>query len=358
MTLVRLGAEGVRNLHPFEIFPSPTLNLVSGTNGAGKTSLLEAIYLLSRGKSFRTSRVEKARHPDAETLRVYGAVLANGSSLPLGMERRGREVSLRVGGEPVSRQSQLTRLLPVTVIGTDSHRIVEDGPELRRRFMDWSVFHMEHPALQQWPAYDLALRQRNAALRAQLSTSEIALWSHTLATAAQAIHQARLATILDTGTYFHDLVTTLLDEVPVRLEYRPGWDVDGAPLSEQLLERLPLDRSRGFTSLGPHRAELVFRMEHRDVREYLSRGQQKLLLTALLTSQAARIHDRTGRIPILLYDDLPAELDDRHQARLWEYLGTFPGQCFITAIDADRLPPPITSDARFHVEQGRITQVL
>lgn len=360
MSLTRFGAEGFRNLAPFVINPSSEINLVVGDNGAGKTSLLEAIHFLSRGRSFRTNRLDRIRQRGLNDLQVYGSVsVPDSPSTTIGVRKSGRDTVIRVGGHSVNRFSQLARLLPVVTIGSESHRLIEDGPELRRRFLDWGVFHMEHPQLSAWRQYEHALRQRNAAIRNRLPQAQIRAWNEPIGVAGEIITTVRQGLLNDTAPHFTASAARLLPEHKLSIQYRAGWKSSDMTLLEALNISTEDDLSRGYTQFGPHRAELRVIDGDTDIRETLSRGQQKLLVSSMLIAQALYLHDITSKEPILIYDDLPAELDSRKRAALAELIQTHPGQVFLSAIDPAVLKPLFHMEHNmFHVEQGNISQVI
>ncbi|MCB1734475.1 MAG: DNA replication/repair protein RecF [Gammaproteobacteria bacterium] len=360
MSLTRFGADGFRNLTPFEINPSLGINLIVGENGAGKTSLLEAIHFLSRGRSFRTNRLERIRQHGRSDFQVFGsASSSNGRVTTLGISKAGRDTIIRVAGNSVTRLSELARHLPVVSIGSESHRLVEDGPELRRRFLDWSVFHVEHADFSAWHIYEHALRQRNAAIRNKLPITQIRLWDAQLCEAGEKIDQARSALLKASNPYFLAAVTALFQTSELKLTYRSGWQVSHSGLQRTLERHIEDDIRRGFTQYGPHRAELQITSGGVDVRETLSRGQQKLLVTAMLVAQATYLCNVNGKRSIILYDDLPSELDVGKRHAVLDLLKQYTGQVFISAIRPDAVALPTDMDhSMFHVEQGRISQVI
>ncbi|MCP5141107.1 MAG: DNA replication/repair protein RecF [Gammaproteobacteria bacterium] len=360
MWLTRFGGEGFRNLAPFEIELDPGINLFHGDNGAGKTSLLEAVFFLSRARSFRTSRFDRVRQRGSDSLSVFGTVVHdNGTRVALGLRKLGRDTEIRVAAKPARRVSELARQLPVMAIGAESHRLLEDGPELRRRFLDWAVFHMEHPALVAWRAYEHALAQRNAAIRLRQREPNIRLWHSALGEHGTQISNARMAVLSHVAPIFGEVCARLLPDIALSLEYRSGLASGYSELAACLDDSVGADLSRGYTQYGPHRAEIIVRHGKRDVRETLSRGQQKLVVSALLIAQALTLERETGKRSVLLYDDLPAELDAVKRAALFNLIQAYNGQVLMTAIDPAMLPNAAAHQARvFHVEQGRIRQVV
>ncbi|MBX9714001.1 MAG: DNA replication and repair protein RecF, partial [Pseudomonadaceae bacterium] len=167
MALTRFTVAAVRNLHPATLSPSPRINILSGANGSGKTSLLEAIHLLGLARSFRSSRLLPVIQHEVDECTVFGQVaLAQGGLSSLGISRnRLGELHIRIDGENVRSAAQLAETLPLQLINPDSFRLLEGVPKIRRQFLDWGVFHVEPRFLPAWQRLQKALRQRNSWLR-------------------------------------------------------------------------------------------------------------------------------------------------------------------------------------------------
>lgn len=359
MTIRHLGIENFRILENVRLEPSPRLNLIFGDNAAGKTSVLEAVTVLSSARSFRSASLSDLVRHGSDGFRVTGKVeQRDGGVTPLGLQRDSSGVMLRVAGRPASRASELSGRLPVQVIHPDSHILVSGGPKQRRRFMDWGVFHVEHGFLEAWRRYDKALRQRNAALKTGGSMAAASAWDGTLGESAEVIHALRLRHIDALNAVLPRYTRAIAGDHDVSVEYRAGWDT-GQPLAEVLGKTRDRDRRRGFTCAGPHRAELVFRVDGHAAENYVSRGQQKMLVVSLLLAQVALFGRSTGRRCVLLLDDLAAELDEAHRSRLLGVLEPMDVQIFITTVSRDVLAVQSWSPVgMFHVEQGRIREVV
>ena len=185
MRVASLDIAGFRNLRQVSLNCAPGLNLLIGPNASGKTSLLEALYVLGRGRSFRTRQPRELIQTGATAFRIV-ATMRDGESrrFPVGIERNARELTARIGGAPTRSLAELARQAPVLLLNPDSHRLLEDGPKQRRRFMDWGLFHAEPGFLDAWRRYDIALRHRNAALRTQSVDRVVDAWDGELAAAA------------------------------------------------------------------------------------------------------------------------------------------------------------------------------
>ncbi len=355
MALVHLSVTGFRVFAHAEFSPDPGVNLIVGSNGAGKTSLLEAIYYLGRGRSFRTRQVESVRRRSCEQLRIVGRIREEGRSATLGIERDAYGQRIRVDRKAASGSAECARLLPIQVVHPGSHRLLEEGPRWRRQFVDWGVFHVEplfHPV---WKRYSETLRQRNAALRAGRPEREISLWDPLLIRHGEELSRLRFAYVERLAEGLPRLLEQVGLELPIEVTFNPGWKRD-EELKQGLAARISTDRNRGFTSVGPHRADLVIRSDRRMAREVLSRGQQKLLVLALVLTQALLHRDLTGRSSVMLLDDLSAELDSQRRRDVLHLLRESALQCFLTATDEDAVGG--TPDRMFHVEQGRIQRVI
>src|SRR3977135_169031 len=185
MSLIELTVEDLRCLQRAELAMDPRRSLVWGANGSGKTSLLEAIFLLGRGRSFRTRNSERLIMRGQDHLRVIGRVLSpSGQAQALGFEVTRDATSARIGGRPAPSLAELSHAFPASVMGPRAQHAVEEGGYRRRRWMDWAVFHVEPQFVDTWVRYTRALKQRNAALKLH---SEAGIWDPELARLGEVI---------------------------------------------------------------------------------------------------------------------------------------------------------------------------
>ncbi len=348
MIINRLQITNFRVLDQLEIEAGPGPNLIWGDNGVGKTSVLEAIYLAGRGRSFRHRDAGPfIRHGSAHSQVIVQTQDHLCQTHRLGIERGKRSFTLRLDGRNLGKRSDLLRALPVQLITPQSHELLERGPELRRRYLDFGMFHVEPGFHQMHADMNRILKQRNAALRTQPRT--VMAWDEQFTGLAHELHQLRTGYLQRLLPGIKSNIERLLGDLDVSVSYRSGWD-ETVSLEKQLDQRLPLDSKRGYTSVGPHRAELDFQVDQVTAAKVLSRGQQKLLVSALQFAQASLMKQSVGEGPVMLIDDLPAELDQRHRTRLIGLADDSGLQCFVTAIEAEGLQ--LSSSWRmFHVEQ-------
>jgi len=271
-----------------------------------------------------------------------------------GVEVAGTERRIRVEGEP-GTGADLARILPVQAIDPEIHELVQGGPEHRRRFLDWGVFHVEHSYLSAWRQYQKALKQRNAALRQSGPVSQVTAWDEKLLEYGTAVHEARDAFLDQYLPSFSSICRENLD-LDVKCLYKPGWSSEQT-YSESLKKSVDSDISKGFTQIGPHRADLQLEVKDRRARHRVSRGQQKLLAAAMIIAQTRFLADDSRRELVLLVDDPAAELDSENRQRLFNLLQDLPAQLFITALEVDDLTG-FDPGASYRIDAGRVASLL
>ncbi len=347
-----------RNLTNVKLQPVEKFNIFYGENGSGKTSLLEAIYHLSVGRSFRTHLSNRVIQADKDNFSVISKI---GEEIPIGVERlRNDKLKIRLAMEDVNSIATIAEFLPMLLIDPHCHELICSGPSLRRQFVDWGVFHVEHDSfLLNWRKYQRIIKQRNAALKRNNAGKEAVLWDSELVKAANIIDQQRRKYIGDYKCYLVELIDRLLPMVnKIDIEFKSGWDSENNDLSSVLMESLSKDIKQGYTHFGPHRADLKLMIGNTSVSEVLSRGQQKMLASAMKIAQAALLRRSCEKKCIFLIDDLPSELDKNRRTDLSRVLAEIDAQVFVTGIEENALMGLFSegSSKMFHVEQGNITE--
>jgi len=353
----RVAGENFRLFPAFHLDARPGLNLLLGANAAGKTTLLEAIYALGRAKSFRGAPPEQAGTGGAHW-RLQGRLASpGGPPLAVGLKWGSDGLDLRLDQAPASVQDLVGRVA-VQVLEPDSHRLLEDGPVYRRRYLDWGVFHVEHRFYPAWRRYQRALKQRNQALRGGAARPEVEAWNAELIASGGEVQECREAHLQHLREGLGGTIEALLGPLDWSLELARGWTA-GKSLEQALAEHYEQDCRQGKTVAGPHRAELRLKLAGRSAKRQVSRGQQKLLIAALLLAQARLVQERTGLAPVLLVDDFPAELGPPFQQALIGALLAYPGQSFVTSIERTAalalVPENSVKNAVFHVEHGAVS---
>ncbi|OOY52712.1 hypothetical protein BOW16_04415 [Solemya velum gill symbiont] len=346
MSLDTLTIKDFRNIESLELKLSPGFNQITGPNGAGKTSILEAIYVLSRGRSFRSSDV---RHQIRLQQPFFEVTARTDDNKVIGMRKSGSQVVARFNQQPVTRLSEIAEHLPVFAITPNSHQLLEGVPDIRRRFLDWGLFHVEHSYWKQIQLYNRILKQRNAALKMRDESARH--WDQQLIDSAATITSLRDSFIEKINLEFQSVVSQLMGEMKVNLSYSPGWDSKHLQLLEALNNKLSLDQERGFTSVGPHRCDLKITNNNRSIKDTLSRGQQKVVAIALIVAQVVYISSVSQKRPVLLIDDIPSELDSKHLQSLISFLDRVDAQKVITSVQPVKELEEYES-LLFHVEHG------
>jgi DNA replication and repair protein RecF len=357
MRVKTLTINNLRNIESAQIELDSVLSCFIGANGAGKTSILESLVVLSKGRSFRSGQLSSLIGPTLAHFQVVSDVESSTHDRHrLGMERGTQHWAARHNGEDVTQLSELTELLPYVLLEPSSYTLIDGPPDGRRKYMDWGVFHVEHAYLPMWRRYSRALKQRNAALR-RANADVIASLDPQFVDLGEKIHTARLA-------HTEMLVQMLTEIMPVfnnvlggiNIQYSKGWS--GESLSDSINASLQRDTDRGATGPGPHRADLTLTLDGAPAKDRLSRGEQKSLTAALLMAQAKMICS-SGDKPVLLLDDVASELDEAHLNNVLAAGKELGVQILLTgtelpaAVDASGLTYTV-----FHVEHGTVSKKL
>lgn len=350
MLFEEIGLCNVRVFNQADIVAKPGMNLIYGRNGTGKTSFLEAISLLSRARSFRTKKIndviKKGQQHFIVTAKIINEELQSISS---GIERKQTETHIRFAGEEVKKVSDQARNLPVLVLTPESQGLLNETPKERRRWLDWLMFHVEPAYLENWSKYQKSLRQRNQLLRENSRDVEFRPWEESMSNTAETIYQYCRGAVEEIEQRLTEELDYLLSGQS-ELQYTRGWKEEES-LCESLQRNRESDRQTGYTRCGSHRSDLRFSYDGNEAGKTLSRGQAKLYMVALLLAQAAIISDKSQKRPVLLIDDVFAELDKPAQKRLSQRLSELDVQCFVTSTEREMQG---YCSALFHVEHGTI----
>ncbi len=364
MGLSLLDISEFRNLASVKLQPvTKGFNFIYGKNGSGKTSLLEAIYYLSLGRSFRSAQLDRVIGYSANKLSIFGHVSDDfteyTSQVPLGLERhRDGKVKFRINGEDASSIAEIASFLPVQLMDSNCHHLLDSGPVFRRKYLDYGLFYQTKDFLRVWRHYERALKQRNAALRTQVPKKELDIWTNELISSALVLNQLRC-------DYVHQLLPVLiytlseLISLPnLKIAYQKGWEksTDYAQILQKTQVR---DYQLGYTQCGPHKGDLRILINDIPAKDILSRGQQKLFVCAMILARGTLLQSHANTTPIYLVDDLPAELDVVSRSSLVSLLSKQKAQVFVTATEDKAWGNFSTSIPMkmFHVEHGHVSEM-
>ena len=360
MTIELLRLTDFRNFRDAEIRPGPGVNLITGPNGSGKTSLIEAVGFLSNGRSFRTPLVQRVVSYGCESLTVYAELCSGDDRKRIGISRgKSRATEIRINGESVRRLAELSRELPLQILNPESMSLLGDGgPELRRSFIDWGCFFSDESFFGNWARFRNVLKQRNAALRTAGSYQSVAYWDRELVRYSEAVSEVRERYCSAIRDDLMRYLSEFLPDFTFSIDYYRGWERD-ADLAGLLERSFPRDREAGYTMSGAQRADLRIKADGIPARDILSRGQLKLAVCAMKLSQGLHLEQSSGRPCTFLIDDFASELDAARRRLLSEKLSGVRGQIFVTAVDdsAEEFSG-IAGGAlkRFQIRDGIITE--
>ena len=371
MAILTLTPNSFRNLHADEIIFHSHLNFIIGSNASGKTSLLEAVYYLSTGKSFRSRRIRNIVNRDvsAKEFILFGRLSGNhdriqfADTTPLSMHAVGirktvlSNTDIKLNGELIRSASKLAVISPVVIIDPNSFELLTGPPKIRRKFLDWGVFHVEHKFSSLSNEYNNCLKQRNTLLRtAKIDTLQLKVWDRKLSSLAEDIDMCRKTYTTKLRSNFKKIISYFKIGNELDIQYIRGWD-KGLAMQDALEKNHNKDIDSKFTQFGPHRADLKVTIKGRLVEDVLSRGQQKLLVLALYLAQIQSLVDKVNKRTVVLIDDISAELDYQNLQLIFDRLAVLETQVICTALDntiVQKALPDNKIYKMFHVEHGKI----
>ncbi|MDD2723264.1 MAG: DNA replication/repair protein RecF [Methylovulum sp.] len=355
MSLVKLDIYHVRNIQKASIQPCPAINLIVGDNASGKSSLLEAIYILGRAKSFRSATIKSVISLNQEHLVVSAQLEHVDTGIShLGIQLDGKTMAIRINQESKQQRSELAYALPLQLIHPKSYELLDSGAQSRREFLDWGIFNDDKQFLPVWRRFKKALAQRNALLKTK-QLEQLPVWNKELVYYGTIVHDYRVRYIEKLRSVFVDISQDFLAIKNIAVHLLSGWDVSKT-LSDALDQDFDKDLRYGFTHSGPHRGDFQVFVNQRLAKDFVSRGQLKLLVLSLKLGQVQLLADEQNHLGCVLIDDFSAELDANNRSKLLSFLASLNCQVFITAnaqTDFGDLSK-ISIYKMFHVEQGTI----
>lgn len=358
MALLKLDIQAVRNIENQSILPAPGFNFIFGENASGKSALVEAIYILGRAKSFRTSNIKSVINFNQPHLLVTGLTRhVNGNSFHIGTMIDGKNFTLRINGQSSQNRSDLAYTLPLQLIYPKSYELLDAGSQIRREFLDWGVFNNEINFLAAWRKFKRSLSQRNALLKTR-QYEYIKVWDKELVYYGTIVNGFRQDYLSKLQPVFVQIASQFLSVENINIKLVSGWDIS-IPYELILQSDLEKDLRYGFTHSGPHRADFHLLVNNLLARDYVSRGQLKLLVICLKLAQVQLLSNDHNNSVSILIDDFAAELDYTNREKLLHYLEILNTQVFITTTDKNDFSNllHLSNYKMFHVEHGNIKSV-
>ncbi|QEH09608.1 DNA replication/repair protein RecF [Histophilus somni] len=355
MAISRLIINHFRNLTAIDLEFERGFNFIIGNNGSGKTSLLEAIFYLGHGRSFKSAVANRIISYQQPHFILHGKIQEQQHQWSVGLQKqRQGNTLMKINGEDAKKISDLAHLLPMQLITPEGLTLLNGGPSYRRAYLDWGLFHHNASFYNAWSSLNRLLKQRNSALQQVCSYEKLKIWDRELAKLAYQVSYWREAYAEALRSEIEKTCQLFLPELEISVSFHQGWDknMDYADLLQQNFER---DRALGYTFSGPQKADFRFKANGLPVEDILSRGQLKLLMCALRLAQGEHLMQQKKRHCIFLLDDFASELDQYKRTLLAERLQKNGSQVFVTAITQEQLQQIQPEKHRtFYLENGRI----
>lgn len=358
MPLTRLIINNFRNLQAVDLDLSSGFNFLVGSNGSGKTSLLEAIFYLGHGRSFKSHISNRIIHYDHDNFTLFGKIEEAKHEWSVGLQKtRQGNTQLKINGEDAKKIAELAQRLPMQVITPEGLTLLNGGPTYRRAFLDWGLFHQHSEFYTLWNDLKRLLKQRNAGLNQVRHYAELKFWDIELAKVAHQVSELRANYAETLRPEIEKTCRFFLPELEISVSFHQGWE-KGADYAEILAQGFERDKHLGYTMIGPQKADFRFRANGLPVEDVLSRGQLKLLMCALRLAQGAYLMTQKNRQCLFLIDDFASELDPTKRELLAQRLRQSGSQVFVTAITDDQLKQMAwqesDNDRIFTVQAGKI----
>jgi len=278
MLLEQLSINHCRIIEHAELDLSPSVNLICGDNGSGKSSILEAVSILSSGRSFRTSRIADVIRNTEDALLIRARSIEDDNSFVIGIERSKNSTRIRVNQQNINTQAALSRYLPVTIIDPNSVELITGSALRRRAYLDWIAFYSFPGFYRVWQNYQRILKQRNLCLRIPSYLSALPQWTDELIRAQTLVQGYRERSINALMPRLADLGTALLDSKQLTIKLTSGFaqtmeDLSFAAQREFYLNRRDSDIKSGRTLSGVHRSDLQIYFSGQLAQHSASRGQ-------------------------------------------------------------------------------------
>ncbi len=369
MSVVKLTTHNFRNLDSGKpIYLHPQLNFFIGDNGSGKSSLLESLFFLGHGKSFRTTKIDNLV---TNSNTNFAVSIKDNNEVQLGLSR---DVDLgltniKINGQRYNKLSDLVQNIAIQIVTPESFKLFFGGPKERRRFIDLGMFHVKHKFSNQWKVFNKVLKQRNACIRSNKTNENVFdYWTNLFCQQSIDVADERevyvKALTEELNIWLKLLLPALCSSVSV--QYLRGWN-QKKELQVLLNENVLREKKLGYSLYGAHKFDVKFLKDNQPIENQLSRGQQKLFLLALTFAQAKLISAQKRVKPILLIDDVGAELDINSRKLLSKSLVKLDCQIVITAIERSVLDPLLEFDEvgkdidkykLFHVKHGKVVPIV
>ncbi|MET0343686.1 MAG: DNA replication and repair protein RecF [Polyangiales bacterium] len=357
LRVASLAIKGFRNLAPFTFEPGPRFNVLFGDNGAGKSSLLEALGYVASLRSFRKAKKDDVIALDESqaslVARIDDPPLAR--AYQIGLDRSSGR-SVRVDGKRPRTLGAYYGEFPLVLFHPGDTELMAGGPEARRAFLDRVLEQVDPRYARVLDDYTKALRSRNRLLKVtRVDPRSVRAYDGILAELGTSIGRARA----DLAAALKPLVESHFAEItehalPLELSYAARHAPEREALARALFEGYEQDLVRGYTGVGPHADDLRAGVKQTLARHHASQGQHRALVLALKVAELSVLASRKRRVPVLLLDDVSSELDRSRNRRFFQLLARLGGQVFLTTTHREFI---LLEESRrdFRLDAGALT---
>jgi DNA replication and repair protein RecF len=362
MKLDKVQISQFRNIDDLSLTAHNSLNVFLGENGSGKSSILEALHYLGFARSFRTQKHKNVISHSKLAFTVFcSTTVENGQQQKFGISRHVDDTcTVNINGQKSKRATDLASYLPIQIFTPQSSELLLGAPKLRRRYLDWLLFHVEHSFNLDFQIYNKSLKHLNALYKTSHTDEGLSYWNNMLCEKGEAINDIRSRLL---NEHLIQLINAnlkeFLPEFSFEISYYRGWE-KGINLSDAIFKNRFRDQKNGFLSVGPHKADLRIKTHGINAHEILSRGQLRMLVAGMQLAQTQYLHTQTSKSSIFLLDDVGAELDEEKRKVFISRLNTPETQLFVTAIDIKQLDflKNYNDKKVFHVEHGQVIEEI
>ena len=358
MYITEVSLQNFRNLEQLKIEPSRGINVIYGSNAQGKTNFLESLYFCAMGRSLRGKSDQQLIRFDAEESHIRMMVQRKNLYDRIDVHlKKDEKKGIAVNGLPVRKLGDLFGTLYAVIFSPEDLSLVKDGPAERRRFLDMELCQLSKVYYYDLQQYYRILKQRNNLLKEISKNPKLQdtlfVWDDQMAEYGERIIAARKKFLARLDEITSEKLSQLTGgKDHLQTIYKPN--CEAGTLAEKLQKNIDRDIYFGSTQSGPHKDDILFSIDGREVKTYGSQGQQRTTALAARLAEIDLIREETGENPVLLLDDVFSELDESRQKFLLESIGDL--QAFVTCTGIeDSVKKYISKDNLFYVENGVIT---
>lgn len=360
MIIENFNLKNFRNYEDEKIFLAPETNILVGANGQGKTNILEGIYYLLNGKSYRVQREAELIRWGERFFDLSGRFQVQKRALVITSHYENRHKTVTVNGAPLLRLSDFVGTINAVSFSPDDLTMVKGGPIERRKFLDRYIAQIRPGYVSILNQYTKVLQQKAALLKSSQPEkekfSQLQLWNTQLAELGGRIIRARFQLVTELQQKAKTIYRDIASE---NEELGMIYSSLGKNDLEEALKTLPVlleakmreEIERQSIQVGPHRDDLILILKGKAAKLYASQGQQRTIVLSLKLSQVEMIHDEKAEYPLLLLDDVLSELDRSRRSFLLDFIRSCSIQTLLTMTNGENLPP---GQAIFQIEKGSI----